>query len=393
MPRRESEEQKQCVSLHIGSSFASAWESVLLPWFRSAALASLTNNETVAVATPFPSGAAFLRSKLLEHEVPLLGVKFVAPPRLRELLLAEDASALPLREHLRLLLATAAESVANRISDDVDSAAVADSAEEALAAIAKSISRSPDNLLRVFDQVSAAGWDFPNIGAPAVREIIQEFRGLVRQCEFKLIHEADRDALAEAKSTPPRFSHLLLIGFTAKHWPLWPLLQASVSSASHATVVLEYPREQTRAADESWIGMWEEHFDSAAPIADRTERNRPFVHLNQPAVTKIDSDSQKEPQFLVGLNATEQAQAICAVALKFLVEKSCTRLGILFPRAGALTRLVSAFLTQLGIPHHDAIGHLAPGEFEEPAWNAWLHVQENHQLEPVLRFLEANPDS
>src|SRR5882724_8859407 len=135
MPRRKPEETKQCVSLHIGSSFASAWESLLLPWFKEVGLASLTNNETVAVATPFPSGAAFLRSKLLEHEVPLLGVKFVTPARLRELLLAEDASALPLREHLRLLLATAAESVAGRISADVD-----------LAAIAKSIARSPDNL-------------------------------------------------------------------------------------------------------------------------------------------------------------------------------------------------------------------------------------------------------
>src|SRR5260370_21985704 len=133
MPRRESEEPKQCVSLHIGSSFASAWESVLLPWFKEVGLASLTNNETVAVATPFPSDAAFLRSKLLEHEVPLLGVKFVTPRRLRELLLAEDASALPLREHLRLLFATAADSVANRLSDDVDSAAVSDSAAAALA--------------------------------------------------------------------------------------------------------------------------------------------------------------------------------------------------------------------------------------------------------------------
>src|SRR3981081_3294461 len=130
MPRRKSEEPKQSVSLHIGSSFASAWQSVLLPWFKSAALASLENNETVAVVTPFPSGAAFLRSRLLEHETPLLGVKFITPAHLRELLLAEDASSLPLREHLRLLLATAAESVATHNPKDVD-----------LTAIAKSISR------------------------------------------------------------------------------------------------------------------------------------------------------------------------------------------------------------------------------------------------------------
>src|SRR5438067_10466765 len=122
MPRRKPEEPKRSVSLHIGSSFASAWESVLLPWFKEVGLASLENNETVAVVTPFPSGAAFLRSKLLEQEIPLLGVKFITPPHLRELLLAEDASALPLREHLRLLLAVAAESVGGRTSEDVDPA-------------------------------------------------------------------------------------------------------------------------------------------------------------------------------------------------------------------------------------------------------------------------------
>src|SRR6267143_2685540 len=173
MPRRKPEEPRRFVSLHIGSSFASGWESVLLPWFKTVSLASLENNETIAVVTPFPSGAAFLRSKLLEHEIPLLGVRFITPPRLRELLLAEDTSSLPLREHLRLLLATAAESVASRASEDVDRVT-----------IAKSISRSPDNLLRTFDQVSAAGWDFQSAGAPAAREIIQVFQELVRQCEL-----------------------------------------------------------------------------------------------------------------------------------------------------------------------------------------------------------------
>jgi hypothetical protein len=382
VPKRKTEARKNSgeISLYISPSFVEAWESVVLPWFELVAATAFTQNQPAVVATPFATDGMFLRHKLLEHGISMLAVKFLTPAQLREMIV-QDAC-MPLREHLRLLLATAAESIASRISADVD-----------LAAIAKSISRSPDNLLRTFDQVSAAGWDFQNIGAPAVREIIQEFQRLVRQCEFKLVHEADRDALAVARRASPRFSHLLLIGFTAKHWPLWPLLQAAVSFARRATVVLEYPREQTRAADESWIGTWEEHFDSAAPIADRTERNRPFVHLNQPANPGTDSDNRKEPQFLVGLNATEQAQAISAVALRFLAEKSCRRLGILFPRAGALARLVSEFLTRSGIPHHDAIGHLTPGEFEEPSWNAWVHLQENHQLEPVLRFLETNPDS
>src|SRR5216684_606476 len=161
MPRRNAEARQNAVSLHVGSSFPAAWKNVLSPWFKNAALASLESEKPVAVVTPFPSDAAFLRSKLLEHSIALLGVRFITPPQLRELLLADGALSLPLREHLRLLLAVAAESTH---SQDVD-----------LAAIARSISIAPDNLLRVFDQVSAAGWNFERTGPPAAREIVKRF--------------------------------------------------------------------------------------------------------------------------------------------------------------------------------------------------------------------------
>ncbi len=369
-------------SLYLAASFHAAWEDVVLPWFKDVALASLENEDPIAVLTPLPSGAAFLRSKLLEHAVSLLGVRFITPPQLREVLLAEGASTLPLREHLRLILAIAAETVAAASSQDVD-----------LVVIARSISRSPDNLLRIFDQVSAAGWNFERTGTPAVREIIKRFQDLVRNSGFQLVHEADRAAAETAGTTTTRFSNLLVIGFTAAHWPLWPLLQSAVRSAKHTTVVLEYPREQTRTAEESWIGTWEETFGPAAPIADPGESNRPFNDLIRTANVCLDSPSRENLHFLIGLNATEQAQAIFAIAFKFLAARSCTRLGILFPRAGALPRVVSELLTRAGVPHNDGIGHLAPGEFENPAWDAWLDLQANHQLEPLLRFLESNPSS
>src|SRR5947207_7432073 len=158
MPQARAKAKKSSarISLDISSSPAAAWEGVVLPWFETVGLAALENEQPVAVVTPFPSAAMFLRSKLLEHGIPLLGVRFMTPAVLREFLLADGAQALPLREHLRLLLAIAAESAAG--SKDADSAAVAASAEEALAAIAKSIARAQDNLLRTFDQLSAAGW-------------------------------------------------------------------------------------------------------------------------------------------------------------------------------------------------------------------------------------------
>ncbi|MGH8102736.1 MAG: hypothetical protein ACREIW_15680, partial [Chthoniobacterales bacterium] len=46
---------------------------------------------------------------------------------------------------------------------------------------------------------------------------------------------------------------------------------------------------------------------------------------------------------------------------------------------------------KLGVPHNDAVGHFAPGPFEDGAWNAWLALQENHRLAPLLRFLKALP--
>ena len=85
------------ISLYIGSSFSSAWQQVLLPWFESAGAAAFTQREPVAVLTPFATDAAFLRSKLLELGISLLGVKFLTPAQLREVVVQNGAS-IPLRE-------------------------------------------------------------------------------------------------------------------------------------------------------------------------------------------------------------------------------------------------------------------------------------------------------
>src|SRR5947209_1246986 len=203
MPRKKTDAPANTVSLHIGVSFCAAWQSILLPWFRRLSLASLTNAEPTAVVTPYPSTAAFFRQKLVENSVSLLGIKFLTPSQLRELLLAEKAGTLPLREHLRLLLASAAESAA------------ANSGDPDLTAIAKSIARAPDNLLRAFDQVSAAGWNFEAAGPSAAQRITKKFRELVKKCGFQMIHEADRNTVENAQTVPPRFNEILLFGFTS----------------------------------------------------------------------------------------------------------------------------------------------------------------------------------
>src|SRR4051812_15863038 len=151
-------------SLHIGSSTAAAWQNILTPWFRNAAGASWKGVKPVLVIVPSPSNAYALKARLLEDEVSFLGIQFVTPPRLRELLAQPDHEQLPLREHLRLLLAIAAEEGMKLPADPIQR-------EKRMLEpdflAAKSVKRTPDHLLRTIDQLGAAGWNFSSIQLPA----------------------------------------------------------------------------------------------------------------------------------------------------------------------------------------------------------------------------------
>ena len=75
------------VSLHLATSFDATWEHVLLPWFEKVAPHAFEQTAPVAVVTPFRSHAQLLRGKLFTHGISLLGVRFLGPAQLRELLL------------------------------------------------------------------------------------------------------------------------------------------------------------------------------------------------------------------------------------------------------------------------------------------------------------------
>ena len=357
------------VSLHLATSFDATWENVLLPWFGRVGPQALEQTAPLAVVTPFRSHAQLLRSKLIAHGISLLGVRFVGPAQLRELLLRGSELKLPLREHLRLLLAIAAEEFAANVDD-----------EQPAALIARAVARDPDYFLRLFDGLGAAGWDVAEIGQPVLAEIAAQFKKMCRECGFAFVHEADRRAVANAAKLPPRFSRLLVTGFDGAHWPLSPLLHAAVKSSHEATVVLNDPRDEARDVDETWVGTWEEIFGEAEPIPEphaKVERRSP------------ERSQSQNVHFLVGADTTEQARAIVALTAKFLCENDCERIGILFPQKGALPRLVASFLRAAEIAHNDAIAHLTPSVFDDDAWRAWLELQENPQLKFLFQFVRA----
>jgi hypothetical protein len=351
------------VSLHLATSFDAAWESVFLPWFEAVAPRAVEDPAPVAVVTPFRSHAHLLRSRLLDHDISLLGVRFLVPAQLREILLRDTGFKIPLREHLRLLLAIAAEEIAAKLESD-----------QSGHLIARSVARDPDYFLRIFDELNAAGWSLADINQPALSKTAESFDKMCRECGFAFIQEADRFAVANAEKLPARFSGLLITGFNGAHWPLWPLLHAAVKSSLQATVVLNDPRDEARDVDETWVGTWEEVFGEAEPVGEPqggTGDESPTIH------------------FVVGRDPTEQARAIVALTAKFFCEKNCERIGILFPQKDALPRLVARFLGSAQIAHNDGIAHLSPSVFDDDAWRAWLELQENPRLKSLSQFLHA----
>ena len=357
------------VSLHLANSFDASWENVLLPWFEKVASQAFEQTAPVAVVIPYRSRAQLLRGKLLAHGISLLGVRFLVPGQLRELLLRDTALKLPLREYLRLLLAIAAEEFAA----DLDN-------EQPDSLIAKAVARDPDYFLRLFDELGAAGWGVTDVDQPVLAEIATSFKKMCRDCGFAFVHEADRLATANAAKVPPRFSQLLVTGFDGTHWPLWPLLHAAVQSSREAAVVLNDPRDEARDIDETWVGTWEEVFGEAEPVPER----------NAKAERKTrERDSLDKTHFLIGTDTTEQARAIVALTAKFLCENDCERIGILFPQKGALPRLVASLLCAAQVAHNDAIAHLTPNVFDDDAWRAWLKLQENPQLKFLFQFVRA----
>jgi hypothetical protein len=352
-------------ALFLASSPEAAWRGALESWFKQAAAEVWQSERPVVVVVPTRGQLQALKLRLLEAGLSALGLQFVTPPYLRALLAAQSDSVPAAREHLPLLLALAAEQL---LADETLPEA------ERLAAV--SVRRTPDHLLRLLEQLGAAGADFEKVDLPAFRPVVRKFRAYLKATGFEIFPESDRRALAHARQAGPAMAQLLIAGFHGGHWPLAHLLRAAVHASQHATVVLQNPRDEADDLDSAWIGTWEEMLGEA----DFVGSDRDPLLATPPTL------------FLAGMDAQEQSEAIAATAHQFLADEDCTRLGIVFPATGPLPRLVAAALTRQGLPHYDAMGQIAPGLFEAADFWSWMELQRTPRLNVLLRFLTSLPN-
>ena len=377
MPGRDPKAAKKSVSLHIGSSFASAWENVLWPWFEQVLPETWKCALPSLVVIPTRGQANDLKARLIAKGSSHLGLQFVAPATLEALLARDDATLRAEPEHLRLLLAIAASEMEDRANES-----------EALAA--KAVARAPAALLRALHRLETAGWKFEELALPSFAPVVRRFNELLKRCDFALPGETDRRRLRQLASGPRKFSHVLITGFDGTHWPHWFLLRTAVELAENATIVLEEPRETFSDIDLCWIGSWEE-------VCGEAQRAPKPTALGDSLFSETEMrggvESSKRFDFLVGTNSAEQAEAITRQCVRYLAEEKCTRLGVIFAGAGTLPRLVASSLARLDIPHNDGLAHIVPGIFESAEWQAWIELQHAPHLNSFLRFLNTLPDA
>jgi hypothetical protein len=360
-------------AVYIGATHEDLWQHATLRWFERVLPQAWQSRLPSLVVTPNRSFAAHLKEQLLAAGKSHLGVRFVTARSLRELLSDEP---LPLREHLRLLLALAAE----RQCDDPD---------EAVQLAAKSVMRAPEHLLRAIDRFEIAGWRFEGDELRAFSPIVECFRAMLRECNLELVGEHDRELGRDAPKQPKQFAHVLIAGFDASHWSSWHLLQAAIAAAQNATVLLSDPISLS-PAETCWIGSWEERFGEAQRVEAPVARTGDLLFSE--AEMRGDSTHALRTDFLVGENSSEQAHAIALCCARYLAEPACTRVIIGFPAADALPRLVSAALEKLHIVHNDALAHPLPGVFESAAWRAWIALQRAPRVATVAQFFRALPE-
>lgn len=364
-------------------SVDAAWTDVIWPWMSEAKEQVLSRPGVHLIVTPTRAMAALLRGRALDSRASLLGIRFIVPGQLREFISrhVRIAGRPGRREDFRLLAAAAAEKVAAETEDDE------------LRRAASAVVRAPEPFLRAFDQLESSGWDAREALPVRLRAIADEYVKLT--ISTGLLRTAELDRVLQARAPSCGVDRMLIVGFDGRHWNLWPLLHGAVLASNSATVLLPEPRDEAREVDSLWVGTWEQEFGPSEPMAG-ADRARPFPEIlrlpeGSTAVAQRAAEPAAEVDFLVGDSVDELAQAIVAQVTSCLLDEQDGRIGLVFPQASALSRLVGLRLHEAEIPHHDGLRHPRPGPMEDAVWPIWLRLQEDRRVALLVRLVEACP--
>lgn len=368
------------IRLFQAAGFEDCQYHVIEPWFRQKVHQSMRSERPMVVIVPTHAYAAYLKQKVVTIGLPILGIHFWSPGNLREFLFQSSkkseagAERLALGEDLHLLMAIAA-----------GSSGIGGQGQEEL--LRRVLEERPGELARTMDQLKAAGHNSKSLNGEFWTQIFCKCEKLLAQTGILTIQEVDWRLAADENTYPKLIGSLLLTGFSARNWPLLPLLRAGCAYASEALVCLQMARESQ--AERLWIGTWEENYGEPelVPQAEPTEN---FSFSNLCLNFSMDLAGNPEnaaAEFFLAANVREEADVITALACSYLSASDCERLVILAPPGSILGREVAARLARLGIPFLDNIGFYPAQSSRQSLLNRWIEFQRDQSLISFHLFL------
>jgi hypothetical protein len=369
--------------LFLGASFEDFLEEAVLPWFKDVEKAWVSPLGHIVVV-PDRTYSFFLKSKLLLLNKSFAGVYFWTPQDCRRYLAGflKPSPNILSRENLHLLMSIAAESCIT-------------TTDESHQMVASSIMSHPSELIKCVDNVLSVGSDISAIEGDALKPILSEFSELVKSSQLELVQNVDFRLKHFFETPQPVFQNLLLIGFSGSQWPLWNILQASVHASRTATICLSQPRTIAEICDQAWIGSWEEIFQCSANVVSSgiDPSTKPFVTQIQKLESKELNTNQKNIEssskilFRIGQNLREQALVIFLQAVDFLKD-GASRLGIVFPSQGALSREVASLLSEHKIIFNDSLGFTVPKPSLHDLFCKWIDYEKKPGFKTFFPFLK-----
>ncbi len=361
------------VRLYQAGGFEDCWRHALEPWFRRQGRESALAERPIVVVTPSQAYAAFLKSHLLNAGLPLFAVHFWSPGNLREFLLAgrKYGGRIAFREELRFLMAVAA-------------------GENSGEPLLEALEEDPDELVRTIDLLKAGGYDSKSLDGKLWAETAHRLEKLLTASGLETTQELDW-RLSEVEAREPSsklISSILVTGFSAQHWSLYPLLLGGCLHAEEAFFCLPLARENL--PERAWLGTWEERFGESGLVPEvDTEESSRYANLCFNFSMDLPGAPEKSAvDFHLAGNVREEAETIAARACSYLIDAGCRRLGILVPSGSILGREVASILARLEIPFLDSLGFFPAQSSRQSLLNRWLEFQRNQSLPSFHFFLQ-----
>ncbi len=348
------------IRLLQGENWRQTWEWGVLPWVRQL---GLPTGKPDLILLPHYAAVAYLKRRIALAGLGTLGLHYFTPGQMRHWLLARKfpGKKLIVREDLAFLLAAHAET----FTQDTEAA---------------SITQDPSPLLCDLDRLLAAGWTWLDLPEGIGKVIVQKTLASKNAAGWWTTSEADWKL--RENDGPPLCRRLLAVGFTARNWPLWSLLQAAVQSAEESTLLT--PPWTDEPLGQLWQATLEETWNEAEPLIppkdafpcpEPTIQERRFFRY---AV---------KPTWFSSADPMSESRAACGWALSQASSSNQTK-TLLFPPGSPTARAISLQLSSWAIPHHDTFGHQPASGPLEQQWKAWLHWQEHPQLDHWLEWAE-----